>query len=173
MILGMLRGKFRLDVPALLRASDRLLFLHHRRLPPLAAATIPLGPDPMALARAEAATGWPLPALYVHPPELLLPPATVSPAGPYRARGPAALPAAVQDGEVGEMFPGLDAAFHEALDRDPREKRNRRRREERRQAKEAAGAKAGACGDDGLVEGGGVEEGTGGTGKGKGKRRRV
>lgn len=140
----MLRGKFRLDVPALLRASDRLLFLHHRRVPPTAATTTPLGPDPAALTRAEAATGWPLPAL--HPPELL-PPATVARAGPYRARAlppPIVAPPPVvkkedgEEGEVAEVFPGLDRDFHEALARDPQERRQRRRREERRRAKEAA-----------------------------------
>lgn len=124
----MLRAKFRLDVPALLRASDRLLLAHHHTLTTTTPPTH-LGPDPVALAQAEAATGWPLPAL--HPPELLAP-ALAAQAGHYRPRPLSGVDVG------GDGLRRLKEAFGRTVEADPREQK-RLERLKRKREEEAKG----------------------------------
>lgn len=141
-LLGMLQGKFRLDAPSLLRASDRLLFSLHRNRP-TATSHHHLGPDPTALGLVEAATGWPLPAL--HPPRVL-PSALASRDGPFR---PAPLPPVDVEGLAARRLQGV---FARALETDPEETRKRNKKERRKKAgqQEAAGG-GGGGGESGDV----------------------
>lgn len=123
-LLGMLHGKFRLDVAVLLRTSDRLLYLHNTlssNPPPTR-----LGPDPVALGLIQAGTAWSLPAL--HPPTLLplAPRAGPPAAGRHRPRP---LPPVDEEGRAARR---LKEAFSKAVAADPQAQKRRRLAEGKR-----------------------------------------